>query len=281
MSKILIIPAPIRSHILPSLYLGELFQNKNEIFYASLDGEFSELIQKNGFNFILLNTDRFASGFDPLNVYNLHGGKLSLRFFVSAIHNYFNKVTYKNRRDSLIKIIDAIQPSLVVIDIFSSTDFLILKPIYKHLQIVLFNPMLNTFDLTVTEKKKSSLGDFIKGKNAFKKIKNALLIKAFAKITGYDPKPQLKWIINRNPILKEFPILKGNKYVILFRDIPELILAPIELELSPKIKRENQIYLGLSLVSNRVDTMLDDNFANQFSKIIEQKNTFQCKQLRD
>jgi hypothetical protein len=277
MSRILIIPAPIRSHILPSLYLGELFQNKNEIFYASLDGEFSELIKKNGFKFILLNTDRFASGFDPLNVYNLKGGKLSLRFFISTIHNYINKVTYKNRKDSLIKIIDEIQPSLVLIDIFSSTDFLILKPIYNHLQIVFFNPMLNTFDLTVTEKKKRSLGDFIKGKNKFKQIRNALLIKAFARITGFDPKPQLKWIINSNPILKDFPILKGNKYVRLFQNIPELILAPIELEFSQKIKRENQFYLGLSLVSNRVDTMLDDKFANEFSKIIEHKNTFQCK----
>ena len=50
-----------------------------------------------------------------------------------------------------------------------------------------------------------------------------------------------------------------------------------ELEFSPEIKRPNQFYLGLSLVSNRVDTMLDDTFANQFSKIIEQKNNYQCR----
>jgi len=90
MSRILIIPAPIRSHILPSLYLGELLQDNNEIFYASLEGEFSDLIKKNGFKWILLNTDRFACGFDPLYVYNLHGGKLSLKFFFSSILNYIN-----------------------------------------------------------------------------------------------------------------------------------------------------------------------------------------------
>ena len=277
MSRILIIPAPIRSHILPSLYLGELLQDNNEIFYASLEGEFSDLIKKNGFKWILLNTDRFACGFDPLYVYNLHGGKLSLKFFFSSILNYINKGTYKNRRDCLVSIIDEIMPSLVLIDIFSSTDFLIIKPIYNHLKIALFNPMLNTFDLTETKKKKSSWGEILQGKNKIKKIRNALLVKAFARVTGFDPKPQLKWIIKKNPILKIFPILRGNKYVLLFQDVPELILAPIELELTPQIKRPNQFYLGLSLVSNRVDTMLDNRFAIQFTKIIEQKNTYQCR----
>jgi hypothetical protein len=262
---------------LPSLYLGELFQERNEIFYASQEGELSDLIKKNGFKWILLNTDRFACGFDPLNIYNFHGGKLSLKFFIGSIRNYINKGTYKNRRDSLVSIIDEIKPSLVLIDIFSSTDFLILKPIYSHLKIVLFNPMLNTFDLTGTKKKKSTWGQILEGKNKIKKIRNALLVKALARITGFDPKPQLKWIIKKSPILKNFPILKGNKYVLLFRDIPELILAPIELEFSPEIKRPNQFYLGLSLLSNRVDTMLDDTFANQFSKIIEQKNNYQCR----
>jgi hypothetical protein len=277
MSRILIIPAPIRSHILPSFYLAELLQDKNEIFYASLEGEFSDLIKNNGFNWKLLKADRFACGFDPVNIYNLHGGKLSLKFLISSIRNYINKGTYKDRRDSLVSIIDEIKPSLILIDIFSSTDFLILKPIYNHIKIVLFNPMLNTFDLPGTEREKSSLGEIVKGKNKIKQIRNTLLVKAFGRITGFDPKPQVKWIIKKNPILKEFPVLKGNKYVLLFRDIPELILAPIELELSPQIKRPNQFYLGLSLVNNRVDTMLDDSFVNQFYKIVEQKKSYQCR----
>ncbi len=273
MTRILVIPAPIRSHILPSLYLGELFQNENEIFFASLEGEFAELINKNGHKWVLLNTDRFACGFDPLSVYNKHHGKLSIKFLIDSIRNYTKRVTYKKRRDSLVAIIDEIKPSLVLIDIFSSTDFLILKPIYNDLKFAFFNPMLNTFDLAETKKKKASWKETIRQKSNIKQIRNAILISTLGKITGFDPKPQLKWIVRKNPVLKKFPILKGNKYVSLFQDIPELILAPIELEFSPQIKRANQFYLGLSLTTHRIDTKIDEKFMNQFAQIIREKHT--------
>jgi len=273
MSRILIIPAPIRSHIIPSLYLGELLHNENEIYFASLEGEFAELITQNGYNWVLLNTDRFACGFDPLSIYNKHQGKLSLKFLIDSIHNYFKKNTYKKRRDSLTHIIDEIKPSLVLMDIFSSTDFLILKPLYNDLEFAFFNPMLNTFDSIETKKKKTSWKEAIKQKSIIKQIRNAILIATLGKITGFDPKPQLKWIIRKNPILKKYPILKGNKYVSLFQDIPELILAPVELEYSLQVKRPNQFYLGPSLSDNRIDTMIDEKFTDQFSKIIEEKHS--------
>ena len=63
-----------------------------------------------------------------------------------------------------------------------------------------------------------------------------------------------------------------NNFIFAFDNIPELILAPLEFEFSPEIKKDFQHYLGLSQrIENRQDTELDTHFAETWSKIIEQK----------
>lgn len=59
----------------------------------------------------------------------------------------------------------------------------------------------------------------------------------------------------------------------LFDHIPEIILAPLELEVSPEVRKPNQHYLGLCISENRQDTELDVSFDNRFNEILAKKKT--------
>ena len=63
----------------------------------------------------------------------------------------------------------------------------------------------------------------------------------------------------------------------MFEGVPELILGPEELEFSPKIKRSNQIYLGLSIKTDRADCEIDLKSIELESLIQNQK--FQGKKI--
>lgn len=60
-------------------------------------------------------------------------------------------------------------------------------------------------------------------------------------------------------------------YTRLFANVPELLLAPLELEVSPDVRQPNQHYLGLCIRDGRTDTELDPNFAQRWLDIVARK----------
>lgn len=273
METCLIIPAPIRSHVIPSFYLASLFNEYYEVIYACYKGELDELVLANGFKNRIITSERFALGFDPVESWQTHGQKISFRFLVSAVKNGLTMATYKKRKAELSKLITELHPEIIIIDIFSSTDFLIIKPLFPNITIAFFNPMLNTYNLIGYANVKGELNANIKKKGAiFNAIKNATSPRRLlAKVTGYDPVWQLKYIYKEKSALQQFPIDKDNKVVRLFKNVPELILAPKELEFSELVCKNNQLYLGLCQNFNRKDTLLDETF------YISIKNIFKTK----
>jgi UDP:flavonoid glycosyltransferase YjiC (YdhE family) len=274
MNTVLMIPAPIRSHVLPSFYLAQLLQAQHQVVYATCDGELGQLVMENGYRLEPLNVDRFALGFDPLATYNRHKGKLTLSFFKEAILNGLQRKTFKTRQQALRQLIDKVNPSIVLLDVFSSTDFLILKPLYPHLQFAFFNPMLSTYNHgnmpTVTQ------GSFEKPlpvrRSLFGHFKYYTSpTRLMAKLTGYDPVWQLNWVYKRYPVLQRYPRAKDNKTIRIFENIPEVILAPLELEFDSSVKRPHQVYAGLSIPKQRTDTLLDESFDIQFKAILAEK----------
>ncbi|MFZ4672331.1 MAG: hypothetical protein ACOYLT_09990, partial [Flavobacterium sp.] len=273
METCLIIPAPIRSHVIPSFYLAVLFSKNYEIVYACYEGELAELVQSNGFKNMIIKSVRFALGFDPVECWQKHGQKMSIRFLLSAITNGLKMTTYKKRKAELSKVITEIKPKLIIIDVFSSTDFLIIKPLFPDIKIVFFNPMLNTNKSNGYPSVNGELYEDIK-KNSpiLKSIKNITSPKRFlAKLTGYDPVWQLKYIYKNNKILQQYPINKENKIVRMFMNVPELILAPKELEFSESICMDNQLYLGLCQSILRKDTLIDETFYLKIKGILKYK----------
>jgi len=103
-------------------------------------------------------------------------------------------------------------------------------------------------------------------KQFFKKISP---LRPLSIIVGYDLQAQLKWIYKHNEIPKKYFVSKGNSLVTTIDTLPELVLAPHELEFSADIKLKNQTYLGLCLIENRIDTEVDTNFDLLFNDLIK------------
>jgi UDP:flavonoid glycosyltransferase YjiC (YdhE family) len=274
METCLIIPAPIRSHVIPSFYLATLFKEHYEVVYACYKGELDKLVLANGFKNRIITSERFALGFDPVESWQNHGQKISFRFLVSAIKNGLTMATYKKRKAELSKLITEVNPEITFIDIFSSTDFLIIKALFPNIRIAFFNPMLNTYNLIGYANVKGELIINIKKKSTiFNAIKNATSPRRLlAKLTGYDPAWQLKYIYKKESVLQKFPIDRDNKVVRLFKNVPELILAPKELEFSELVCKNNQLYLGLCQNINRKDTLIDDTFNVSIKNIFKSKS---------
>lgn len=273
METCLIIPAPIRSHVIPSFYLASLFNEYYEVVYTCYKGELDELVIANGFKNRIITSERFALGFDPVESWQKHGQRVSFRFLVSAIINGLTMATFKKRKAELSDLINELTPTIIFVDIFSSTDFLIIKPLFPNITIAFFNPMLNTYNLIGFANVRGELNANIKKKaSIFNAIKNATSPRRLlAKITGYDPVWQLKYIYKEQSALQQFPIDKDNEVVRLFKNVPELILAPKELEFSELVCKNNQLYLGLCQNFNRKDTLLDETFHISINNIFKTK----------
>ena len=273
MNSCLIIPAPIRSHVIPSFYLASILSQRYQVTYASLSGELDELVKANGFESIQLQAERFGLGFDPVYNWSRYGQRLSMRFLIHAIFDGLRMKVYKERKKEIEKIISKLNPELVIIDIFSSTDFLIIKPLFPDIKIAFFNPMLNTYELEGFPNVRGHIDDIRKRRENFLDIlkQKTSPMRLIAKLVGYDASWQISLLYKKYPILKNFPMDIENKVIRIFKNIPELILAPQEMEYSAKIIKKNQLYLGLCQKLDRKDTLLDDSYFLQIEKIISIK----------
>ena len=71
-------------------------------------------------------------------------------------------------------------------------------------------------------------------------------------------------------LLEKHKVIK-TPFTRLFANVPELVLAPLEFELSPDVRQPNQHYLGLCIREQRIDTELDLDFAGQWPMILARK----------
>ena len=69
--------------------------------------------------------------------------------------------------------------------------------------------------------------------------------------------------------------LVDTDFARLFANVPEIILAPAEFELSPEVRQPHQYYLGLSIQETRTDTELDPEFAQQWPVLLARQRAGQ------
>jgi UDP:flavonoid glycosyltransferase YjiC (YdhE family) len=272
--NILFIPASIRSHIVPAMYIADFLSEKYEIHFAVTDNILENLVKTNHYNSVK------HSGFKPM--FNLESDfiinvkKQPLGFW-SLNSSIAKNEIFEFRKKELFDIIQNLKPKAVIIDIFSSTDFLVLRAISKELNLFFFNPMLSTYKIpgypVVSE------GFWIKDKplnlDLDKKNKKTVLsilkspIQSFIEFLKHK---QIQKIFKESGISEKI-LDKNNGFTKMFRSIPELILAPLEFEVSPNIKQPSQHYLGLCTRTNRSEIELDNSFENKWQTILENKKS--------
>jgi hypothetical protein len=206
-------------------------------------------------------------------VYNRSGQKRTLRTAISIFYNALRHKTFYRRREELGAILAKVKPSLVVIDVFSYTDLLVVKTLDSKINVVYFNPMLNILESRypdVRGQKKEHQEK--KNKALYRIILDRLSpLPLLANAAAYNPKGQLRWVFNKYPFLKKYSTHSGNNLVRLFQNVPEIILAPLELEFGPDVRREHQIYAGFSIPQKRIDIDCDPTFKHYFKEILNLK----------
>lgn len=266
--NILFIPSSIRSHILPSIFLADLLAKKYEIFYAITNEIMGNIVEKQGYKCLANSSYRIHYGME--NSFIKSSNKIIFNLIKSVIKNEI----YWYRKKELDNILDEIKPVAVVLDIFCCTDFFALYSRRKDFKILFFNPMLSTYRIKafpIVSERVWVKGSILEKSNLIERLKTVLNNPALfllKKAMSY----QLKELYKINKIPKENRIAKDGEITLIFDNITEIILAPLELEFSHSVKKNNQIYLGLCIKENRIETELDMSFDKQFECIIRKKN---------
>jgi hypothetical protein len=144
MSKpnVLFLPASIRSHIMPAMYLADILKEKYESYFTVTNDILEELVIKNDYKTIRHSGVKSMIGME--NDFILNEKKEKIGFW-NLVKTLINNEIFEFRKKELISIIEQINPKIVFIDIFSSTDYLVLKAINPNLKLFFFNPMLSTY----------------------------------------------------------------------------------------------------------------------------------------
>ncbi|MCP1383089.1 glycosyltransferase [Runella salmonicolor] len=266
--NIIFISAPIKSHIIPSFYIANLLSIEFNIYYIVTDENLASLVEKNNYKVILSSGYRPLLGMEKTFAYK-NGKKGTLNHLLSII----NQDVDKFRQRELKEIYKKFNPKAVFIDMFSSTDYILLYGLGKK-NLFFFNPMPSTYRIhgfpVVSEpdflnkyydvSRNPLKSTKISLKNLIRKPRNTLLLLLqffFARKTLKDNG------------LSEKIIADNNEYTIGFIGVPEFLLLPIEFEFSEKIKLPWQNYLGLAINEKRVYDDLDAEYYEDWIEITQ------------
>jgi UDP:flavonoid glycosyltransferase YjiC (YdhE family) len=271
--SVLFLPASIRSHVVPALYLADVLSSDYDIHFAVTGDVLEEIVVKQGYSAIRTSSFRVALGMEGLYLWEKKKKNSKWDILKSIRTNEL----YHYRQNELAEIIDRIKPDIIFIDIFNSTDILVVQSRYKEIRLVFLNPMLSTYTIpgfpTVDQGKWTPDELPKKGKEAKRGIPfKYLLTRPFAVLMQKAKDRQFLELTSIDGFSEKHPLAKDRTSAMLFDNIPEVILAPLELEMSPKVRKSNQHYFGLCISDNRKDTELDTSFDIRFENILKKKN---------
>jgi UDP:flavonoid glycosyltransferase YjiC (YdhE family) len=88
-------------------------------------------------------------------------------------------------------------------------------------------------------------------------------------LTGVNPGIQLKRKFYGQGLFRRCSMVAGAGNLTLFEGVPELVLAPVELEFDLAVKKPDQHYLGLCVDENRKDEEIDPAFEQAYDEILD------------
>ncbi len=261
-------------HFIPSFKLAKILSKHFDIVYAGVP-TFRQHIEGQGFLYRALGTVPFGIGLEEW----LNSVQQRKPIWWNTLKDRWNNRLFNLRRDELVRVMNDIQPELLIIDAQQSTDFIVLHDylVERKIKVALFHAMLPTH-LFSHIPPQSSLALPGETKQLRRGHRQVALRKAKQWL------PQLlryfitdKQIIKRNLRSKKIPVVYHAVYASSFNYIvsglPELIMIPRALEFNEKIPANNQHYLGSCIDYDRVD-IGDEKFEqqrDQLYKIIEEK----------
>jgi UDP:flavonoid glycosyltransferase YjiC (YdhE family) len=269
--SILFLPASIRSHVIPALSVADLLAEDYAIHFAVTNDVLAEIVIRQGYTAVRTGKYRVAVGMESNFVFETKRSRNRWQVLKAVLTNQL----YWHRKQELEELIDRIHPVAILIDNFNSTDLLAIYPKYKDRKLIFVNPMLSTYRIpgfpTVGEGAWPINNVKTEPKGRPRIPWHIRLQYPFNEMMRRAMDFQFKKLLKISQLSESHPIAKDRTSAILFENIPELLLAPLELEFSPEVRKANQYYLGLCTKEDRHDTELDHSFEARFQPILERK----------
>ena len=254
---------------MPSFYIANLLAGEYEITYAVTNNILKELVEANSFKSINITGYKVLLGMEMQFAVTELKVKPTFRNFIKTLKN---KDLASFRKRELKTICENVQPQAIYIDIFSSTDYVLLKGLNYTQNLFFFNPMPSTY--RVKNYPIVSDTEFVNTKNFETKYplpKPELTLRNWIKDfkKSYISKKVYECNIQtlRDNNLNISDLAENNEFTIGFKNVPEFVLIPLEFEFSSEIKQPWQHYLGLCTLENRKETEQDDEFKRQWPTI--------------
>jgi len=269
---VLFIPASIRSHVLPALYVADLLAGDYDVHFAVTNDVLAELVRENGFSVVRTSGYRALVGMEADFVQREKKQKPG---YLNVAKAYWNQDVARFRQRELDDLIRQINPAAILLDIFSSMDYPLLASLHPEIPVLFVNPMLSTY--RVNGYPIVSEGVWMRGAGQQSTIKPRLAPN-WMRIWKQPVSVLMQTIVDRSrkKLLTESGIRfedmdEANPFTPMFRRVPELVLAPLEFEFSPQVRQEWQHYLGLCTRPRRRDTELDPLFETRWQGVLERR----------
>jgi UDP:flavonoid glycosyltransferase YjiC (YdhE family) len=261
--NVLFLPASIRSHVVPALYLSNLIKQDFRSTFAVTDVSMKQLVEGNGANAIVADSYRIHMGMEANYLRSLNK-KVSLISLFAAL---LKRSVFEHRRKELKDLITRLTPQIIFIDIFNSTDLLAVHADFPNIKIAFFNPMLSTYRVkgipAINERYWGIPNPLHDQKADLRNMASSLL--------KWLDTWQFEAIISDIGLNKKYPIANNRTHAILFQNAPEFVLAPLELELFEKVQMQTQTYLGLCINEDRVELEIKPEFVELLNLLDEKK----------
>jgi zeaxanthin glucosyltransferase len=273
MSKILFLMYHGRGHFNAVFRLARILTADHEVVFAGYE-YFRKDVTAQDFTFHGLKTLPFALGFEQW--VNQHEKKKHVYW-----HSLLDRLTqriYHLRENELRKLLDELDPKIVLIDAWQSTDFVVLYPMLKARQIKI--ALLQTMLPTVAEKDLPPLnspalpGDTKAIRASHKTFSRALLLKDLKeriKFLGRSNGNLLWEKIRSNHMPASYYPANRSLFAPSFRNVDQLVLAPAEFQFGIA-KDERTHYIGFMPDLQRKEAA-EQEFENVFRAIIERVNS--------
>lgn len=264
MLKMLIIPFTLEGHVNVSLGLSEIISKSYNISYA-VPTKYHEYVQAQGYECHILDGVPFGYGFEY--TVRVEHERSKDPYLDTLIDKVAGRLFY-DRTKKLLALMDLVRPDIILLDCFTSTDFIILYNYAKEnkVKIAFFQTCLSTHKRPFSPPINSHLitenaVHIEREWGAFYFRQNLNFIWEKIKFLGKNNATMIKAKLKQLKIPEQYQPIQFNSINICFPNLPEFILAPQELEFNKAQPLPTQYYCGSFIPKNRKQIDVDEHYA--------------------
>lgn len=262
----LFIILPAFGHLNPSFRIAKTLQNQGIrcVFVSTPD--FRERIITEGFEYIQMASMPFGIGVED----GIDWKKKAP--YIESLLDRIKDISYNARKADYERLMQLFNPDYIFVDVFFSTDFILLHQYLNRVKVFFVQTMLSTYNDGITPPLNST---------AMPKQAKIAWIKAnwkrkwmrtfdYFKFLGFSNLSIIKRKFKENQISEQYKINLNKVFHVGFENIPELVLAPKAFEFTDKPVKHKQYYVG-STVPIYTETVVGKKFERLFEQIKESK----------